>query len=90
MYSRIIDPVNVDSFILKVHCFKYVLFIFQLQLMYNIILGEEPKDEAFIYNLRSDHLNKSCAHLTPHMVITILLTVFPVLYFTSPGLLCNY
>ena len=43
-----------------------------------------------LYNLRSDHLDKSRTHLTPHKVIKILLTIFPVLYFTSPWLFCNY
>ena len=33
---------------------------------------------------------KSSVHLTPYVVVTILLTVFPLLYFTSLWLFCNY
>ena len=32
----------------------------------------------------------SSPHLAPHTVITILLTVFPMLYFTTLWLFCNY
>ena len=34
--------------------------------------------------------NNSGTHLAPYVVITLLLTTFPVLYFTSPWLFCNY
>ena len=42
-----------------------------------------------LYTLCSDHPNKSSTHLAPHIVITILLTIFPVLYFTSSWIFCN-
>ena len=32
----------------------------------------------------------SSTHLASYIVVTILLTLFPMLYFTSPWLLCNY
>ena len=34
--------------------------------------------------------NISSIHLAPYLVITVLLTVFPVLYFTIPWLFSNY
>lgn len=37
---------------------------------------------AHFYNLRSDHLDKSRAHLTPYVVILLL---FPMLYYS-----CDY
>ena len=40
-------------------------------------------------NLRSDLPDSSSAHLTPYIVITILLTIFPVLYCKSLWLSCN-
>ena len=40
-------------------------------------------------NSQSDPPDKSRTHRAPCLVITILLTVFPELYFTSPGLLNN-
>ena len=43
-----------------------------------------------LYNLKSDHPNKSSTHLTPCIVITVLLTIFPMPYFTSPWLFCNW
>ena len=42
------------------------------------------------YTLQSVHPNISSTHLTPYIVITILLTIFPMLYLTSPCLFCNY
>ena len=46
--------------------------------MYNPVIG------------LSDHPDKSCTHLTPHVLVTISQTIFPVLYCTSPSLFCNY
>ena len=43
-----------------------------------------------LYNLWSDHPDKSSTHLTPHIIIAILLTIFPKIHFTSPWLPCNY
>ena len=42
--------------------------------MYNLVIRH-------LYNLWSAHPNKSSTHLTPYIVITILLTIFPMLYF---------
>ena len=41
------------------------------------------------HNLQSDPPDKSNIHLVLYIVVTVLLTVFPVLYFTSPWLFCN-
>ena len=43
-----------------------------------------------IYATWSHHLDKSSAHLAPYTVITILLSIFSILHFTSPWLFCNY
>ena len=40
-----------------------------------------------LYNLWSDHLDKSSSHLIPHISITILLTILPMLYSIFPCLL---
>ena len=65
-------------------CIILSFFIFQLQLTYNITLvsGIYTSDYT-LHNLVSDHLNKSCTFMTPYIVMRILLTVFPMLYFTS-------
>ena len=42
-----------------------------------------------LYNLWSDTPNISSTHLAPYIVITLLLTTFPALYFTSPWLFCD-
>ena len=62
-------------------------FIFQFQLTYNIVLvsGVHPSDET-LRILQSDHPDTSRTHLTPN-VVTRLLTVLPVLYFSSPRML---
>ena len=64
------------------------LFFFpflKLQLAFNIILASGVQHIQLITlpNLESDHCDRSYTHLTPYMVITKLLTVFPVLFFTS-------
>ena len=43
-----------------------------------------------LYYLWSDHSNKCSTHLAPYIVITILLTIFPMLYFISPQLFCIF
>ena len=42
-----------------------------------------------LHNSQNDHPNKSSAHLTSYIVIKILLTIFPMLYFIFPWLFCN-
>ena len=42
-----------------------------------------------LYNLQSDPSNNSRTHITPYIVITILLTIFPMTYFTPSWLFCN-
>ena len=42
------------------------------------------------YTLQSVPPDISSTHLAPYTVITIVLTIFPVLYFMSPWLLYNY
>ena len=51
--------------------------------MYNIILvsGYNPMIRH-LYNFQSEQSYKTGTHLTPYIVITILLTIFPMLYFT--------
>ena len=41
-------------------------------------------------HLQSDHPSKSSTHLRPYIIVTVLVTVFPVLYFASPWRFCNY
>ena len=57
---------------------------------YNIILvsGVYPSDQT-LYNILCDHPDKSRTHLTPDIVIRILLTIFPMLYFTFSGVILN-
>ena len=43
-----------------------------------------------LHNSQNDHPNKSSAHLTSYIVIKILLTIFPMLYFIFPWIFCNY
>ena len=40
--------------------------------------------------LKSDPPDISSTHLSPYVVIIILLTIIPVMYFTSQWLYCNY
>ena len=42
------------------------------------------------YTLQSVPPDISSTHLTPYIIITVLLNTFPVLYFTSSWLFCNY
>ena len=43
-----------------------------------------------LYYLQSDHPDNSSTHLTPCIVIKILLTILPVLYVKSPWPFCNH
>ena len=43
-----------------------------------------------LHNLRSDPSNNSNTHLAPYIIITILLTLLPMLYFIFLWLFCNY
>ena len=51
--------------------------------MYNIVVRQP-------YTLKSGPPDISSAHLAPYVVITILLTVFPMQYFTSLRQYSNY
>ena len=64
---------------------------FQLRLIYNIISvsGLQLSDLTFI-QLTKWSPDKCSTHLTPYIIIRILSTIFPMLYFTSPRLFCNY
>ena len=55
--------------------------------MYNIILvlGVHPVIRH-LYNLQSNHPNKSSTYLALYMVTTVLLALFPILYFKSSWL----
>ena len=75
---------------LQVDFISYLFFI-ELQLIYNIILALSVRcsDSTFIYRIytQNDHHNNYRYHLSPFKVITILLTISPMLYFTSLGLI---
>ena len=43
-----------------------------------------------MYFIQSGPPDISSTHLAPYLFIIILLTVFSMLYFTSPGLFCDY
>ena len=65
----------------------------QCKFIFNIILCMFQVSSIVVrqsYTLQSVHPNISSTHLTPYIVITILLTIFPMLYLTSPCLFCNY
>lgn len=61
--------------------FKYnlhrILYLFQ---MYNIVIQQLNK-------LQNDNHSKSGYHVSPHKVIRIWLSIFPMLYITSPWLI---
>lgn len=42
--------------------------------------------DSTLTDLRSDHHNQSSNYLSPYTVTTMLLTLFPSRYFTSPRL----
>ena len=67
---------------LKNHFLHFLITVDILYWHIVLVSGEHPSDWA-LQNLLSDHPDKSNTHLTPHTVITILLTVFPMLYFTT-------
>ena len=43
----------------------------------------------FMYYLHCDHQNKSCYQLSPYKIITLLVTIFFMLYTTSLWLICS-
>ena len=64
----------------------FLSFFFSfLHLTYSILLvsGVQPSDS---HNLQSDQFSKSSTHLALYIVITMLLTIFPMLCFIS----CDY
>ena len=68
-------------------------FMFQLQFTFDIILHQFPGDSITVrksYTLQSVPLNTSSTHLAPHVIITMLLAVFPMRKFTSLWLFCTY
>ena len=72
--------------------FLSLTYFFKLQLTFNIILYYFQMYIIlirYLYNLQSDPL-KSSIHLALYIVIAILLTIFPRLYFVSPWLFSNY
>ena len=73
--------------------FSFLTSFFPLQMTFNIILYQFQVYSIVVrhlFNLGGDLPNNSSTQLAPHIVITILLTIFPVLYLISLGLLCNY
>ena len=44
----------------------------------------------YLHTLQDDRHDKSRHHPSPYEVSTISLTVLPVLYVTSPWLMCNW
>ena len=85
-----------SSFIAKV-CFtqesyfsilNYFYFSITVDIHYYVSFRCTPQWLA-LHKLLNDHLNTSCTHLTPYIVIKILLTIFLMPYFTSPWLFYN-
>ena len=72
------------------YCFPthFCCLFFQLQFTFNIILVYSIVVRQS-YTLQSVPSDISSTHLS-YLVITILLTIFPVLNFTSLWLFCNY
>ena len=48
-----------------------------------LVPGAQPNDLIFLYTTKC-HYGKSSYHLLSHKVITVLLTVFPMLYLSFP------
>ena len=65
-------------------------FLITVDIQYYIIFQVYKPVVRHLYNLWSDHPDKSSTHLTPHIIIAILLTIFSMLYFISPWIFCNY
>ena len=91
---------NLPQVTLELNFFPYLnlnvfsLFIFQLQLTFNTILYWFQVYSIVVrqsYTLQSGPPHISSIHLALYLVITILLTIFPMgMYFTSPRLLHSY
>ena len=77
---------------LRINIKTIIFFNFQLQYIFNIILFSFQVCSTVVrqsHTLQSAPPDTSSTHLVPCTVTTILLTVFPVLYFTSLQLFCN-
>ena len=48
-----------------------------------LVPGAQPNDLIFLYTTKCQH-DKPSYHLSSHKVITVLLTVFPMLYLSFP------
>lgn len=66
--------------------FIIIFSFFEVELRY---LFQVPNIAIrYLYTLQSDHHSKSSYHLSLHKDIALVLTMFPVLYITSPWLVC--
>ena len=67
-----------------------IFFLIEVWLTYNIILVSGIQHMIWQFCiLHSAHHSKQSCHLSPYKVITVLLTIFPMLYFSSPWLICS-
>ena len=87
---------NIYFFPVWVEKSFFLFFIFKSFLLFNYswhtklyCLQEYTPVIRHLCNFLSDHPDKSHTHLTPHTVIRILLSLFPMLHFTSLWLFCN-
>ena len=78
-----------NSHVENINFFNFFITV-DLQYYFVLVSGVQQSGSTIIYTLQSDHPDISRTHLTPYIVITIILTIFPMLYFTSPWLFCNY
>ena len=91
--SKLLLNLNRKSVCMYVCIYIYIHFIFLLQLIFNIILYQFQVYSIVVrqlYNLQSDPPDISSTHLAPCIVITTLLIIFSMLYFTPLYLFCNY
>lgn len=74
--------------------FFYILLLYlSITVHINIILPLLQVHSLVIrqsHSLQSVPPNISCTHLAPYVVMTALLTAFPMLSITCPWLFCNY
>ena len=84
---------KVPRICLALYLFLMYTFIFQVQSAFSIILYWFQVCGMVVrhsYTLHSVSPALSSTHLAPYPVITVFLTVVPVLAFAPLGLLCNH
>ena len=93
-YSQRLRYHSKESFQMQVNFFffnvEYIFFNFSTTIDIQYYNSFRYTTQWLDINLPSNHPDKSHTHLTLCIVISILLTIFPMLYFTFPWLFCNY